>query len=239
MKLNMDATLPVRTYFNSGWRIFEKNFPLVLLLVILIDIPLEIISFFFGPEAYAAVRNPTLASSILAILFVGISVAILKNISLTGVVLLSQKAGSGEKPTFKSVLSGSLERWWVVSLTNLLAIFVVAALLLLGIIPGIIMFVYFFFNIQAVVIDNKRFAQALEYSKNLIKGHWWLVLEKSFLIWLPITVTIALVTQIVYRVLGYLNIPAYFIPNAVAIMIGYYGWIVYTQFYLAYKEKHG
>lgn len=50
---------------------------------------------------------------------------------------------------------------------------IIGALYLLGVIPGVILSVYWYFNIQALVIDEKKGIQAFKYSRNLVSGRWF------------------------------------------------------------------
>lgn len=231
------SVLPTAQYFSVGWKIFEKNFPLVLVLVLLIDLPLEVISFFFGPQAYSNIKSQNLGNIVTAVFFVGVSVAVLKNISLTGIVHLANIARNAQGANFLEVLSFALTKWWVVALTGLMSLLIVLVLLVLGIIPGIIMMVYYTFNVHAVVLENKGFWSALSFSKELVKGKWWAVFFGSLMIWVPITVLMGVTSYGSYSLMTGLNIAPYFVPNTLAILIGYYGWIVFTQFYLSLKEK--
>lgn len=235
----MLATLPIFQHFSLGLRVFERNFLIILLFVLLIDIPLEVISFFFGPQAYSQLRQ-NLGGLILAIVSVGISASVLKNITLAGVVNLTAQAKEEAKVDLTTVLTTALVKWWVVVVTSLLASFVVLVLLILGVIPGLIAMGYFAFNIQAVVLENKGFWQAIKYSIDLVKGHWWFVFVRSLLIWIPITALMGLTSFLSYNLITAFKIPTYFIPNALTIMIGYYGWVVFTLFYLNFRDSvHG
>lgn len=43
----------------------------------------------------------------------------------------------------------------------------------LGIIPGVILAVFWYFNLQALVLDGKKGRQAFSYSRSLVSGRWF------------------------------------------------------------------
>jgi hypothetical protein len=69
-----------------------------------------------------------------------------------------------------------LSVWWVIILTVL----VLFGGLMLFVIPGIILFVYLTFTLQARIIENYRGFAALNRSIQIVKGHWWSVALKGF-----------------------------------------------------------
>ncbi len=79
-------------------------------------------------------------------------------------------------------------------LTRLLeTLFILAGLILL-IVPGIILGVWFFFIEQVVVIEGESYIKALQKSREIIKGNWWRVFWMG-LVMLCIMVTIYLFTD--------------------------------------------
>lgn len=50
---------------------------------------------------------------------------------------------------------------------------IVGGLYLLGIIPGVILAVFWYFNIQALVLDGKKGMKAFGYSRSLVTGRWF------------------------------------------------------------------
>ena len=233
----MRDPLPVSFYYTAAWKIFEKRFLLIFLLVLLIDIPLETVSNFFGPEAYSTITRANFGKFLASVFLVGISVAVLKNISLTAIVYLTSETFKQKRGDLLNIVSFALKRWWIVSLTSLVSLVVVLALLVLGVIPGIIMMVLFSFVVQITVLEDKGFMAALKESVWLIKGHWWYVFKQILLIWFPLSLAMGLTSFGVEFIMKNLGLTTNFIPAFLTILIGYYGWIVFTLFYLSYRTK--
>ena len=233
----MTPKLPCLPHFKEAWEIFEKNFLSILILILIIDVPLGIIASFFGPVAYSNVKSPNLSDIFVATFFVGLSIAFLKNISLSAIVYLTAESQKGHKPSLLSLLSYALTKWWIVSITCFIASFIIIPGLLLGVVPGVIFLIFFAFAVQAVVLEEKYFWSALMYSKNLVKNHWWHIFKCSFLIWPPLMVLIVFLNILIRRLIEVIGSPNYFIPTTLSLIIGYYGWIVFTLFYLSFKKS--
>lgn len=75
------------------------------------------------------------------------------------------------KTEIKEFLPALLPTAFVIILAGVATI----AGLLLFIIPGILLLVWFVFALHAVVIDGQRGINALRVSKNLVAGRWWMV----------------------------------------------------------------
>lgn len=58
-------------------------------------------------------------------------------------------------------------------LIRILYCIVIAILSILGIIPGVILAVFWYFNIQALVLDEKKGISAFGYSRSLVTGRWF------------------------------------------------------------------
>lgn len=67
----------------------------------------------------------------------------------------------------------ALRRWAFALATNFRAGITVFALLLLGIIPGIIWSLYYVYSSYIVGVRGRSGGDALAYSKSLVKGKWW------------------------------------------------------------------
>ena len=65
---------------------------------------------------------------------------------------------------------------------SLLAGLAVAGGFILFLFPGILFLVWFIFSEFALVVDGKKGTTALSYSRSLVKGHWWSVFSRLFLV---------------------------------------------------------
>lgn len=88
----------------------------------------------------------------------------------------------GKKTTlnYKESFSSTSHLIWPVVYTSLLVMVVVFGGLLLLIIPGIIFSIWFSFAFYAVIFEEKRGANALKASKELVAGRWWGIFWRLF-----------------------------------------------------------
>jgi hypothetical protein len=88
---------------------------------------------------------------------------------------------------------------------------------MLFVIPGIIFFVWYYFSITSIIIDDKKGIESLKYSKSLVVGRWW---EMFFRILIPKFVFSILIILLLKILLLFINLlPQYNIT--VAIFIDY------------------
>ncbi len=81
----------------------------------------------------------------------------------------------GEPVGLGKALHFGLSRWGSVFGSNLLSRLVIGVLSLLLIVPGVLYLVYYSLSAWAAAMSNQSATDSLEYSKNLVKGHWWRV----------------------------------------------------------------
>ncbi len=76
---------------------------------------------------------------------------------------------TGYKDALKASFSCGVHFLWI----RLIFSIIIGALYLLGVIPGVILAVFWYFNIHALVLDGKKGIQAFRYSKSLVTGRWF------------------------------------------------------------------
>ncbi|PIT88495.1 MAG: hypothetical protein COU29_01790 [Candidatus Magasanikbacteria bacterium CG10_big_fil_rev_8_21_14_0_10_36_32] len=77
---------------------------------------------------------------------------------------------------FKENLMVTSTLLWPVIYTSVFVMLIVAGGTLLLIIPGIIFSVWYAFAFYAVIFDNQKGTKAMQFSKNLVTGRWWIIL---------------------------------------------------------------
>ncbi len=112
--------------------------------------------------------------------------------------------GRTPKPA-KEELKGVARLIWPAIFTSILGGLAVLGGIILLIIPGIIFSVWFAFGTYAVAMDGKRGAEALSWSKNLVKGRWWATLWRLLLPGLILGLGILLAQSIVGLPFGWLQ----------------------------------
>jgi hypothetical protein len=101
-----------------------------------------------------------------------------------GTYLLIKEQNNNPKiwPTFKSARP-QIMSWFE---TNLLASAFIFLWFLLLIVPGIIMAVYYNFVVWVFMFEGLKNKAAMRRSKELVKGQWWAVFGRFFLVFFPI-----------------------------------------------------
>jgi len=158
-----------------SWDVFSKNFPILLLMGLILYIPV-----FIGSEVLLISELNVDRSIVMAITgIISLVVSLMVSLSYYRTVEfhLENKA-----ITISEALVFSLQRLGKASLTAIIAGVIVGLLSLLLVIPGIIWAVYYAFIIFVVAERNIGGMDALAFSKSLVVGRWWKVLGYGFLI---------------------------------------------------------
>lgn len=126
-------------------------------------------------------------------------------------ILLAARIG-GEAVTAAAAIKKAvslLPRYAVMTLLN---IFIVCALSLLLIVPGIIFAVFYIFATEALFLRNYGGMQALLYSKRLVEGNWWVISGFVFIA-LAATYGLTFVADSLLAMLIQDDLPAAFLTN--------------------------
>ena len=158
---------------KSGWQIFQKNFFSIFVILL-------VISFTFNALVFlATLALPGLSGSLY-------SLDLLLSLWLfIALQLITEHDVLDKKITAWSALKRSSSRLNSALCASFLFAFLVILRLLL-IIPGIIYYVNTAFFLHAVGLRNQGWKAALDYSRNIVKGHFWKVFFTSFSIWLTV-----------------------------------------------------
>lgn len=112
----------------------------------------------------------------------------------------------GTKTEVSDALIYGVKKWWIFMGTAILAGLAMLGGFLLFIIPGIIVTVWFMFASYAVIFEDKRFVDALNYSRSLVQGRWWQSLGLScgfgLIAFLLISIPTIAVTYVIETRLG-------------------------------------
>ena len=185
-----------KNLFQESWNIYLDNFKGLLIIGLILFLPLNAIleitipsspgeeieisedmswnEIIIGEYDFNSYTTWIGILAIIALSFVDIYVTII-------CILLIQKTINKEKIDLNKIASASKKYIWPVLLTSLMAtIFLIPFYII--IIPGIIFSIYWIFISETIVVNDKRYIEALKYSRQLVKGRWWNVLGNTLLI---------------------------------------------------------
>ena len=158
--------------FSFGWHLIEKNLIPLLIISTIIAIPSNIIK--------SLIPTWGTASDVIASTWIHqLSLVILTVIGYMAGLYIIRGSLRWEMVSIREAFLRTLEKWWVFIATSILSTLATLWGLILFIIPGIIISVYFMFAGYAVIFEEKKYLEALYYSRSLIKGRWWQTLWKS------------------------------------------------------------
>lgn len=203
---------------SGGWTVFRGRFITILAIILIIYIPINIILSFLPIEdqGLQGLRQYWQIAQVLEMLF-----GVLATMAIAFVV---ERSLNGEDIGYRGALRQSFSRWGSVIGTSILAGLIILGLTLLLIVPGIIWFIYYTFIEYVVILRGKGGKTALDYSKSLVRGHWWKVFG--------ITLLFTILTFISYWIVG---LPFWFAPENVLteVISGTLGDIVAALFTVA------
>ncbi|WP_159786039.1 hypothetical protein [Sodalinema gerasimenkoae] len=170
--------LEIGDYFDMGWSIFKDNLSNFLVLVLVIDIPIAILQL-LSPMPEDPSQIDMAASPMMIVVLVATIV-----LSIVGVVstfILTELAVLNRPIEMVSIIQQGFSRFF----PSLLVILVGGILTIIGfvllIIPGIYLANLFYFSFDAVALRGCGL-DGLSYSRNLVKGQWWKIFGRAFLL---------------------------------------------------------
>lgn len=165
------ATAPqsIGGVLDSGFKLFRACFSRVFLLAAvaaLVTAPINLLQPYFrnGPPSggvVAAVLGGVLVAAVLAGVLYGALIARIDSVARAAPLSLGEALAIGARRLPAMFVAG------------LLAVLVVGVGLLLLIVPGLIVMIWFVFAPSAVIIERLGPLESLSYSRALVRGHWW------------------------------------------------------------------
>ena len=165
--------------------LYKQNFQLFFTYAFLITLPslapalLSVIQSYF-----LAFQRSSLLESLFIALFVILSIFVYFAIlwlSIAKVKVVAERYENQPALSIREEVHSAKKYIFPAFVATLIAgVFILLGFIAL-IIPGVILSVLFSFVFYAVILDNKKSADALKFSKNLVSGRWWAVLWRLFL----------------------------------------------------------
>jgi hypothetical protein len=187
--IRLEQPRDVRALLRDSFTVYLRHFGTFLALGALVVVPSQVIVGGIGLEQLSADyddTSPTWAETSIAAAVAYLVVAPL--ITAICVHALRSVAGGGSPGAREAIVKG-FESFAPIFFAVLLAAAGIAIGLFLLIVPGVYLFVRWYFVPQAVVLEGARNAAALRASSRLVAGAWW----RTFGLVVLVNVLVALV----------------------------------------------
>jgi hypothetical protein len=183
---------------RDSFTVYIRHFPTFLALAALVVVPADLIVRGVGLEQLSADFDATPAAAEVAIPAAVAYLVVVPLVTAICVHALMSVAGGGSPGAREAIVKG-FEAFTPIFFAVLLAALGIALGLIL-IVPGIYLFVRWYFVPQTVVLEAARDAGALRASGRLVEGAWWrtfaMVLLVNLLVVIAATLLAAPFTQI-------------------------------------------
>jgi hypothetical protein len=173
-RLDLSRPRDVGALLSDGLRLYFSNFGTFVLIAAAVVIPANVIVSGIGLEQLTSGYDDSVDTEELVIPF---AVSYLVTAPLVAAMTIHAllQAAAGQTPSARQAIASGLDAFGAL----FPAVAVAAAGIVLGlflfIVPGVYLYVRWYFLAQAVVIDRRRNVRALERSGDLVNGSWWRV----------------------------------------------------------------
>ncbi|MBP0000435.1 MAG: hypothetical protein J7641_15790 [Cyanobacteria bacterium SID2] len=173
--------LEIGDYFDCGWEIFQKNFMTFLSLALLINLPIAIVAEFL-PLPLTPTGEIAWTPEDAKIWGIFYIIATIFGIWTTiATLIVSENAVFDRSLDVKTALQSALPTIAIVVLMSLLSGILVGLGLIFFVIPGIYIAISLAFVTQFIVLRHRGLGSIAK-SWSLVKGQWWKVFWRLFVI---------------------------------------------------------
>lgn len=188
MEMQPKAVASLGEIIRSAWEVVRANLVVFLLVTLIVSIPVNALLGllpFSGEGGYNEFRNYFQFQNVLQF-WIG-TIGVLGMIHLTVASQDGVRLSVGE--TFARVFKGYMPAIWTLFLFDL----AVGVGLVLLLIPGLIVGVYWFFYLQVLVVHGTAGKDAMVHSHRLVKGRWWKIFGRLAAVYLLLAIGAVLV----------------------------------------------
>lgn len=202
----------VSDLFKESWAQYKQYFNSLapIMLIAGIGVYLQTVVLYFEGGLTASVNrsvyyngeNMAISNAHNGILYLLASLVAVVGLVWGFTALLNRVNHLTEQMTLKQSFMAAKPFLVPIVLTGLLAGVLTLLGFILLIIPGIIIGVWFSFTYFVVIVENKKYGEALKASKNYVKGYWWAVFGRIFLMGIVIAIASGILGMIAHLILG-------------------------------------
>jgi len=165
-------------YKTIFWPVIKISLaPLLTLIPVVVLGVLAVLVYYFVPN-YSVANTSYIILGILGVVDLAFFIVVMYIARIASLIIVKN---NDPKLKLKEAFMMAKSKAWIFLGTSLLATLFIFLWLLLFIIPGIIMSLYYTFVSWIVLEEGLSGSQALKRSKHLVKGYWWDVFGRSIL----------------------------------------------------------
>jgi len=175
--------ISAKEIINQSFDLYQKNYQTFFKYMLLLFMPAGVSSIAIALLGRSAAMIATFGFSVpLIIYFLLIILASLGSLWLTISFIQALKNSYLNLPnlTVRENIQKTVHLILPAIGVSILTSLIIFGGFLLLIIPAIIFALWYAFGLYAVILDNKKVGEALNYSKSLVKGRWWSVWWLAF-----------------------------------------------------------
>lgn len=183
------------TIFSESVKYFIANIQLIVALTVILCFPFNLFSRFFAIDVFAveSINGYSFLDIVFLLLFIALSV-LMSSISVMSIAYAIKKGVNNTSVSVKKTLNKTLLRLIDGIKTQVMVNIFLIGLFFLFIVPGIIYSIYWMFAMIVVVVKNKSGKEALDYSKDVVRGRWWKLFVYMIILSLPVIFVSAIVS---------------------------------------------
>ena len=177
MDLKVISAAPSLQYMEllkASWKLLRAHFSPIVLLAAAGALP--------GIYLVQTMPETALESPPFLLILAG---ALISMLSYMSIIILIDDVVADREVSLMHIFERASARLPLAITTGLLCLLRLCGWFLLLFIPGIIKSVRYSFSLQAVVLREKAHGEAIDYSINLVRGHWWSVVIAGIWISMP------------------------------------------------------
>lgn len=212
-----DKRYSLKDILTTSWLLYRENFKQILIIVLLVYVPIEIVLSFVSlglDQGWSGMRLFLRLSQAFELFF-----GVIATIAIARLI----EAKINEKAVnLRLAFDNFWSVWPRTIFTSVLAGLVIIGFTLLLIVPGVIWSGYYLFILPVVILRGLSGGAALAYSKKLVIGQWWRVLNIFVMMGLITLVVMVLVCLPLWF------LPEYFLFEIIAGVLGDIVFAFYT-----------
>lgn len=185
MELNINKELGIMEILKDALEFFRENIQTILMTTLIVSIPVFFISrlileIFFkslvsvSSKSFSYSDIGSLLQTLLSFTGIMVVLGLIGGLLVTmGIAYIVSKKVKGENADYKEALQKAISKLPIGFGTSIFEGILLFILYILLILPGVYFSVMWVFATYAIVLRDKSWMKALDYSKSIVQGRWW------------------------------------------------------------------